>query len=177
MSHAHFATYTGSRAAPFGPAGGYGAGTCRKCGCASGDCCCGCRTCRTEAKEITATGAAQGRDPIGVGGLAGAHLAAAADVKGAAAAPGPVPVTAFVGGGCCVHISLEYAPIVATTQSAVAILVKDTEGTVMAWEKLDPPGGHYTVKENVVTTKPGATITLVALNATVRARWCEVFSC
>ncbi len=39
------------------------------------------------------------------------------------------------------------------------------------------PGTHYQVKENVVTTKPGATIMLLAINATVRARWCEVFSC
>jgi hypothetical protein len=29
----------------------------------------------------------------------------------------------------------------------------------------------------VVTTKPGATILLFAINATARARWCEVFSC
>jgi hypothetical protein len=43
--------------------------------------------------------------------------------------------------------------------------------------KVDPPGTHYQVKENVVTTKPGATIKLLASNATVRARWCEIFSC
>jgi hypothetical protein len=85
--------------------------------------------------------------------------------------------SAFIGGGCCVHVSVEYAPIAATAQSLVAVLVRDTEGTTMAWERIDPPGTHYQVKENVITTKPGATITLLASNATVRARWCEVFSC
>ena len=75
------------------------------------------------------------------------------------------------------HIALEYAPITATAQSAVAILVRDTEGTVMLWEKINPPGTHYQIKECVVTAKPGATILLFAINATVRARWCEVFSC
>ena len=106
---------------------------------------------------------------------AGVAGAAAAAAQGAAAAA--APATAFIGGGCCVHISLEYAPITATAQSAVAVLVRDTEGTVMLWEKFNPPGTHYQVKECVVTTKPGATILLFAINATVRARWCEVFSC
>jgi hypothetical protein len=116
-----------------------------------------------------------------VAGSAAAHLlaGAAAGLAGAAAGAAPAAglATAFIGGGCCVHISLEYAPIAATAQSIVAVLVRDTEGTLMMWEKINPPGTHYQVKENVVTTKPGATILLFAVNATVRARWCEVFSC
>lgn len=183
MSSAQFARYTGSRVVPFAPHGhGYVPGTCKRCGCASADCRCGCRQCRKEAKELTFTAAANANVRDGaVAGFTAAHLAsfaqATAPAAAAAAAPAGAPVTAFIGGGCCVHIALEYAPITATAQSAVAILVRDTEGTVMLWEKINPPGTHYQVKECVVTTKPGATILLFAINATVRARWCEVFSC
>jgi hypothetical protein len=157
---------------------GHGPGYCKSCGCESSECRCGCRQCRKEAKEITfaANAQVQGRGAV-AGGLAAAYLVQAADNANAAAAGTPTPATGFVGGGCCVHISLEYAPVTATVQSTVAIMVRDTEGTVMLWEKIDPPGTHYQVKENVVTTKPGATILLIAVNATVRARWCEVFSC
>lgn len=185
MSSAQYAKSASPRVLPFGPHGhghGYGPATCKSCGCQSEACRCGCRQCRKEAKEITYTADTKS-DAGGVvgaaGSLAAAHLAQSADMKAAAAAnPNAVtPATAFVGGGCCVHISLEYAPITATTLSAVAIMVRDTEGTVMLWEKIDPPGTHYQIKENVVTTKPGATILLFAVNATVRARWCEVFSC
>ncbi|MPZ31653.1 MAG: hypothetical protein GEV13_11770 [Rhodospirillales bacterium] len=184
MSSAQFARYTGSRVVPFAPHGhAYGPGMCKRCGCASADCRCGCRQCRKEAKELTYTAdpRATGRDNV-VAGLAASHLASFATAAGAAgtaaaAAPAAGLATAFIGGGCCVHISLEYAPIAATAQSVVAVLVRDTEGTVMLWEKINPPGTHYQVKECVVTTKPGATILLFAINATVRARWCEVFSC
>jgi hypothetical protein len=172
MSAAQFARYTGSRVLPFA-AKGYGPGVCKSCGCDSANCCCGCRQCRTEAKELTLTADPKGRGNV-VGGIGAAHLAATA----AAPAPNlPGVVTAFIGGGCCVHISLEYAPITATAPSIVAIIARDTEGTVMLWEKTDPAGSHYQVKENVITTKPGATIGLLAVNATVRARWCEIFSC
>lgn len=180
MSSAQYARSAGPQVLPFArPGHGYGPGTCKSCGCDSASCCCGCRQCRKEAKEITFTGDARARgDNIG-GSLAAAVLAQAGSANAAGDNPDgtPKPATAFVGGGCCVHISLEYAPITATAQSIVAILVRDTEGTVMLWEKISPPGTHYQVKENVVTTKPGATILLLAVNATVRARWCEVFSC
>jgi hypothetical protein len=112
-----------------------------------------------------------GRAAADTGSLVGNQLG------NAAAAGDTTTPTAFIGGGCCVHISIEYAPITATAQSIVGIMVKDTEGTLLVWEKVDPPGTHYQVKENVVTTKPGATIKLLASNATVRARWCEIFSC
>src|SRR5215475_6314001 len=151
MSSAQFARYTGSRVVPFAaPAHAYGPGVCKRCGCPSGDCRCGCRQCRKEAKELTFTAdpKATGRDNIAAG-LAAAHLAAAAAGTGTAAGTAAAPgfATAFVGGGCCVHISLEYAPITATAQSIVAILVRDTEGTLMFWEKINPPGTHYQVKE------------------------------
>lgn len=174
MSSTQYARSASPRVLPFpSPGHGHGPGACKSCGCDSAECRCGCRQCRKEAKEITYT--ADAKADNAAGSLAAAHLAQPA---GAAASPSAVkPATAFVGGGCCVHISLEYAPITATAQSIVAIMVRDTEGTVMLWEKIDPPGTQYQIKENVVTTKPGATILLFAVNATVRARWCEVFSC
>ena len=89
----------------------------------------------------------------------------------------PASAKAFIGGGCCVHISVEYAPVTPTAVSIVGIFVSDTDGTLLAWAKTEQPGGHYHVKENVITTKPGATVTLIAVNATARIRWCEVFSC
>lgn len=180
MSSAQYARSAGPRVLPFpSPGHGHGPGACKSCGCDSAECRCGCRQCRKEAKEITYTADARANAGVGVaGGLAAAHLSQSINTNAAAAGADAVkPATAFVGGGCCVHISLEYAPITATAQSVVAIMVRDTEGTLMLWEKIDPPGTHYQIKENVVTTKPGATILLFAVNATIRARWCEVFSC
>lgn len=180
MSSTQFARFTGARGLPFPTSGqGQGPGVCKSCGCDSAACGCGCRQCRKEAKEITVTGDAKAGGRGAVGSLLGAHLVGAGDSSAAGTTNfnAATPVTAFVGGGCCVHISLEYAPVAATAPSTVAVIVRDTEGTLLAWEKLDPPGTHYQIKENVVTTKPGATILLFAVNATVRARWCEVFSC
>jgi len=173
MSSAQFARYAGSQVLPFARSSGQG--VCKSCGCESADCRCGCRQCRKEAKELTFTATANANDGgrTNTAGLAAGVMANAA----APAAGANTSATAFVGGGCCVHISLEFAPITATAQSTVAIIVKDTEGVAMLWEKVSPAGSHYQVKENVVTTKPGATIQLLAINATVRARWCEVFSC
>jgi hypothetical protein len=181
----HFAQrYSGSRILPFAPPGGHahhGPGHCHSCGQPSGDCRCGCRQCRKEAKELLLVGAAaKTGDVTGANlqtnnNLAGANIGRLATAAATTDANGAV--TAFIGGGCCVHISVEYAPITPTAQSVVAVLVTDSEGTGLLWEKSDPPGTHYQVKENVVTTKPGATIRLIAVNATLRARWCEVFSC
>jgi hypothetical protein len=105
-----------------------------------------------------------------------AGLAAGSDAN-AAAGKALASAKAFIGGGCCVHISIEYAPATPTATAVVAVMVVDTEGTSLLWEKIAQPGTHYQVKENVVTTKPGATVTLFAANATARIRWCEVFSC
>lgn len=84
---------------------------------------------------------------------------------------------AFIGGGCCVHLSVEYAPSSPTVQSIVVVLVDDSESTVLAWGKLEQPGVGYQVKEGIITTKPGAELTVMVANATARVRWCEVFSC
>jgi hypothetical protein len=193
MSQPHFAHgYSGNRVLPFappGPMGHHGHGTCHSCGKPSGQC--GCRECRKESREllvrsgtaaapntrlnaVLATAMQQPQNFASLHGITDAQAVPA----GAAAAGADKPIdTAFIGGGCCVHLSVEYAPVVPTAQSLVMIIVTDSEGTVLAWAKTEQPGGHYQVKENVVTTKPGATVIVAVLNATARVRWCEVFSC
>jgi hypothetical protein len=86
----------------------------------------------------------------------------------------------FIGGGCCVHLSVEYMPSAAGADAANAVLlvlVSDSEQTMLLWGKLVKPGTSYQVKESIISTKPGAMVQVVALNVTARLRWCEVFSC
>jgi hypothetical protein len=189
MNRGQFAhRYTGARVMPYAPPGQFGhmghfaPGTCRSCGHPSDKCGCGCRECRKESKELVVqSSAGAGQDVKMDSVLAAAIRQPPHEIAGANAAPVPAPAfgsaKAFIGGGCCVHISVEYAPMTPTAVSIVMILVSDTEGTLLAWAKTEQPGGHYHVKENVITTKPGATVTLLAVNATARIRWCEVFSC
>ncbi len=84
---------------------------------------------------------------------------------------------AFIGGGCCVHLSIEYAPSVATAASLVGVLVTDSEGTTLLWAKRVEPGTGYQICEGILATKPGANLAVVVVNMTARVRWCEVFSC
>jgi hypothetical protein len=98
-------------------------------------------------------------------------------LKAMAASANDALATAFIGGGCCVHLSIEYTQVSPTVESIVLVGVVDSEGTTLIWEKKDPPGTHYQVKECIITTKPGATLRLLAVNATARVRWCETFSC
>jgi hypothetical protein len=90
--------------------------------------------------------------------------------------------SAVIGGGCCVHLSIEYMPAQSTQSlskggvpALVAVAVIDSQGTILLWGKMGVEG--YTVKEDIVTTNPGARLTIVTLNAVARVRWCEVFSC
>jgi hypothetical protein len=85
--------------------------------------------------------------------------------------------TAFIGGGCCVHLSVEYMPTSPAAQSLIAVLVQDSDGTLLAWARTEKAGVGYQVKECIITTKPGATVTILVVNMTARLRWCEVFSC
>jgi len=186
--------YTGSRPmmpmAPWYGGGMMAQGCCRKCGQPSAACCCGCRECRREAKELLVAasairqGASDEQGPFPTSGLsiirsmhADALDSAAKDVLAAAAARGIATGTAFIGGGCCVALAVEYAPVVATAPMLVAVLVRDADGTIMAWLKIEPAGTGYRVHECIITTKPGATLLVEAVNCTARVRWCEVFSC
>ncbi len=83
----------------------------------------------------------------------------------------------FIGGGCCVHLSVEYAPSSPTSPSVLGILLVDAEGTNLIWAKREEAGSGYKVREGIMTTKPGATLTVIVANMTARVRWCEVFSC
>lgn len=183
------AHYTGTR--PWAPMLAVPAGHCRRCGAPSWACRCGCRECRREAKELLVTPAAKQGTP---GTLPSEADQARLDlmVKAMIARPQVESTqatvqaqvqqnlgrgSAFIGGGCCVSLSVEYAAQAATAPFLVLIEVTDSEGTMLAWGRLEAAGTPYRVKESVITTKPGATLVAVTSNATARVRWCEIFSC
>jgi hypothetical protein len=174
-----FQRYTGTAPLmPFAPwRGMVPPGHCRQCGQPSGSCCCGCRECRKEAKELvvspgtrTSTGQTPGTtlQALQITKLPAQLSDAASNIGGA---------TAFIGGGCCVTLAVEYAASVATAAFAVVVMVKDSEGTVLAWGREEAAGTSYRVHECIITTKPGATLLVEVSNCTARVRWCEVFSC
>ncbi len=147
-------------------------GHCGRCGEPSGACRCGCRECRKEAKELLAAPAApQGRDGTV------ANTTGPADLSPVTLNPPTTRVQGFIGGGCCVSLSVEYAPQTPTTAFGVEVEVEDSEGTTLVWRRSETAGTGYRVKECIITTKPGAKLGLVASNCTARVRWCEVFSC
>ncbi len=84
---------------------------------------------------------------------------------------------AFIGGGCCVHLSIEYAPTKAAGPHAVAVMVVDSDNTALIWVKLAQADDGYQIKEGIIATKPGAHVTMLVVNMTARLRWCEIFSC
>jgi hypothetical protein len=88
--------------------------------------------------------------------------------------------TTIIGGGCCVHLSMEYMPLLpaalANNVAMIGAMVMDSKGTVLGWGKIFTDEGHQ-VKECVISTNPGAYLTVIAANAIARARWCEIVSC
>ena len=188
--------YTGSYAqGPYGhghSGAGLPHGFCMGCGHPRSSCCCGCRECRKEAKEVlvqasstskgqdqeqtlTATEMAEALAKLAATGLAasageGENIAPVAEREGIAVGQ------AFIGGGCCVHLSVEYAPI-GTANGLVAVGVKDSLGTLLMWMKPVDASFGYQIKEDIVTTKPGAQLTVLTEATTARVRWCEGFSC
>jgi hypothetical protein len=182
-AHFHRPAYTGAGLA-YPPFVGQ-RGPCSGCGQPPGKCCCGWRECRKEAKELLVEASAKGREQITPAGQQpslmaslGPQLSVSDAALAAAAARGPATTgTAFIGGGCCVHLSIEYAAQTPTQACIVLVGVKDADGTTLIWAKTEQPGAGYRIKENIITTKPGATVTVDVVNATARVRWCEVFSC
>lgn len=90
---------------------------------------------------------------------------------------------AIIGGGCCVHLSIEYMQNIDETTllspdviSVVIAAALDSEGTLLAWSKFKFPHGYH-IKEGIITTNPGAKLAVIVLNAIARIRWCEIFSC
>jgi hypothetical protein len=210
MQRAHArATYTGFPAAPpYGLVGhqhgGGGHGFCAGCSHPRTTCCCGCRECRKESKDLLVeptltrnqlrdtpnlTGAvarmsvlrafAETMQGSEQGGPQSANLEAAPSnwLTADALKTGAIGLgTAFIGGGCCVHLSIEYTPS-GSADGVVGVLVQDSHDTQLAWVKKAVAGLGYQIKEGIVTTKPGAHLTALAVGATARVRWCEVFSC
>lgn len=89
---------------------------------------------------------------------------------------------AIIGGSCCVHLSIEYMPVLAaatTTLVSPAVLVRvtDSEATSLSWQKSVHSGSTYQIRENIIATKPGAYLQVEVRNVVARVRWCELFSC
>lgn len=86
---------------------------------------------------------------------------------------------AIIGGGCCVSLSVEYMPsnpsLSSSQVATVDVAVTDSAGTAMLWSRGFKEGYH--VQECIITTNPGAVLTVVVKSAIARVRWCEVFSC
>jgi hypothetical protein len=184
QSHMGYHRYTGTAPLmPFGPWRGFGqSGYCGKCGQPSASCCCGCRECRKEAKELLVTPGTQQQpgekqlgtavDPATMFKILNVQALQELDVNVSAGVG-----TSFIGGGCCVTLAVEYAPTVSTAVFALVVAARDSEGTALLWGRSEPAGTGYRVHECIITTKPGATLLVAALNCTARVRWCEVFSC
>jgi hypothetical protein len=86
--------------------------------------------------------------------------------------------SAIIGGGCCVHLSIEYMPLnpIADMLAFSGAMIIDSESTVMLWGKFFAGDGYH-IKECVISTKPGAHLSVVSINSVTRARWCEIVSC
>lgn len=166
-------------------------GFCHSCCHPRSHCMCGHRQCRKEAKELVVRADAESTDkPQAIDAtpalsLIRARLDIRPEAAAAAAAAAPVPEvlagysmgTAFIGGGCCVHLSIEYMADNPKKPAVVAVEIGDSEGTMMMWARTEPAGTPYQIKEGIMTTKPGAKLLVVVNNATARVRWCEIFSC
>jgi hypothetical protein len=167
-------------------------GFCSGCGHPRSSCCCGCRECRKEARDLlvepTNTRAKIAEDPSLVAASERMSILTPFAAAGNAAANpvSPLPVigregqmglgAAFIGGGCCVHLSIEYTPA-GTADGGIVVLVQDSSDTELVWLKKVSAGLGYQIKEGIVTTKPGAHLAVLTVGATARVRWCEVFSC
>jgi len=84
----------------------------------------------------------------------------------------------IIGGGCCVHLSIEYMPMTPLIDMPAfsGVLVMDSDSTVMAWGKYFVGDGYH-VKEGIVSTNPGAHLWVASINSVTRVRWCEIVSC
>jgi hypothetical protein len=149
-------------------------GCCSKCRQPAASCCCP-RECRREPKELVVTGSDGRFNEPGVKDQTATtddtYQFSPSDLEGEAAGK------AFIGGSCCVSISVEVAPASPTAQCDVSVMARDSEGTILLWRKSEPAGAGYRVYEAVIMTKPGARLSAFAFNCTARVRWCEIFSC
>ncbi len=86
--------------------------------------------------------------------------------------------SAVIGGGCCVHLSVEYMPLFPLSKlpALSGVLVMDSKSTMLAWGKFFNEDGYH-VKECIISTNPGAFLWVVSVNSVTRVRWCEIISC
>lgn len=86
--------------------------------------------------------------------------------------------SAIIGGGCCVHLSIEYMPLtpLIALPALSGAFVMDSKGTMLAWGKYFSEDGYH-VKECVISTNPGAHLWVMSINSVTRVRWCEIISC
>ena len=162
------------------PHHGHEHGFCHSCCHPASKCCCGHRECRKESKELLVSGAGTARVPVNKNDFEKYSSHLYSTLGTATGTNTNVDYDkAFLGGGCCVHLSAEYAPAPAgtTVDGGVLLWVIDSEQTHLIWAKVVKTDALYTIKECVISTHPGSMLHVVALNATVRVRWCEVFSC
>ncbi len=151
-------------------------GCCSKCRQPASSCCCP-RECRREPKELVVTGSSRNViiHPVGSNDQTATtddtYQFSLNDLEGDRAG------NAFIGGSCCVSISVEVAPASPTAQCDVSVMARDSEGTSLLWHKTEQAGGGYRIYEAVIMTKPGARLSAFAFNCTARVRWCEIFSC
>jgi len=145
---------------------------CPKCGQSR----CGCE-CRKEARFVLAANQQTGTRtqlPAGMAQFLKENLADSeidiSDTNGAFASD-------FIGGDCCVSLSVECAATTSTAAFLVLVYVIDSDGTVLLWGRVEKAGTTYRVHDCIITTKPGAKLFVAAINCTARVRWCEVFSC
>ncbi|GAB4379494.1 MAG: hypothetical protein Kow0042_28950 [Calditrichia bacterium] len=167
-------------------------------------CCCGIRECRKEAKELLVEPNEKGKlvsalsrvnllrfvkpaeafekeAPEGKGAEAEnqAFIKMMEQISSLSREGGIGTGSAFIGGGCCVHLSIEFMPTVkvANTPLGVVVTVQDSENTILGWGKVIEAGSGYEIKECIISTNPGAKLRVDVVNVTARVRWCEVFSC
>ena len=170
--------YEGRRERPTYPWRGGRGECCGQCGEQPGRC--RCHECRTEAKSLLAEDNGLVEKYQALAGDIGALTEATAGLDTAIGDATQVlkgARTAFIGGDCCVSLSVEVAADTPSSGFAVAVAVRDSEGDRLTWSKVEPAGTRYKVHEYVITTRPGAKLSVVASNCTARVRWCECFNC
>ncbi|MDH3973394.1 MAG: hypothetical protein OEV42_03850 [Deltaproteobacteria bacterium] len=145
-------------------------------------CCCGHKHCRKESKELLVEPLII-RDPKeGVKliseKLNGFETAGLLFKPLLLSSAGIGAEKSIIGGGCCVHLSVEYMleKNDNTAKSLVAVAVEDSEDHTLVWVK-DPIQPGYHIKEDIITVNPGARLIALTINTIARVRWCEVFSC
>jgi len=156
---------------------------CQSCCHPASKCCCGHKQCHRESKELLV-------EPVRRTDLNEEERAketSMADLDQKSGLFKAISLSAFnkvglkkaiIGGGCCVHLSVEYMleDNNDTAKSMVTVVVEDSENTTLSWgKKLIEPGYH--IKEDIITVNPGAKLMVVTGNVIARVRWCEVFSC